>query len=159
MWLLPLLLLEVATVCIALGESLLVQLLVVCSIPGGSLHRLSAEGAARVVTEAATGAVGQQLRNLLLEETGLLLHAVQASVCGGFERLRRRRRRACGRGGVEDAGRDGRAAVDAVVARALCTPAELESGVRAPARGRGGRGTPTCGRKACGGREIVRRCQ
>jgi hypothetical protein len=41
-WLLPLLLLEVATVCIALGESLLVQPLVVisfmaCSIPGGSL--------------------------------------------------------------------------------------------------------------------------
>jgi hypothetical protein len=40
----------VATVCIALGESLLVQPLVVCSVPGGSL--LSAEGAARVVTEA-----------------------------------------------------------------------------------------------------------
>ena len=37
--------------------------------------------------------------------------------------------------------------------------AELEGGVRAPARGRGGRGTTTSGRKACGGREIVRRCQ
>jgi hypothetical protein len=97
--LLPLLLQEVATACIALGESLLVQPLVVisfmaCSIPGGSL--LSAEGAVRVVTEAATGTDGQQLRNLLMEETGLLLHAVQASRVPSEERLRRRRRRGCG---------------------------------------------------------------
>ena len=111
------------------------------------------------MTEAATGTDGQQLRNLLLEETGLLLHAVQASRVPSEDRLRCRRRRGCGRGGVEDAGGDGRAAAGAAAARALCTAAELESGARAPARGRGGRGTTTCGRKACGGREIVRRCQ